>query len=274
MSNLTKKKSFTLFLALMLSLSLASCGTKNPSATGSTSAETTSPEALETDAPTEEASDSNENTTENTNQSETNENTDSTETDMASYQVAKPVAGDTIVTITFKDYGDVKIKMFPKEAPKAVENFVTHAKDGYYNGLTMHRVISDFMIQGGDPKGNGTGGESIWNKEFENETVEYLNVIRGSLCMANAGPDTNGSQFFITQASEIDKSYLEGLTELQKQMYTNYAGCPWLTGGYTVFGQVFEGMDVVDTISNVETDGSTDAPITPVVIEKIDVTTK
>lgn len=188
----------------------------------------------------------------------------------ADYQVAPPKAGDTIVTISFKDYGDVKIKMFEKEAPLAVTNFITHAKNGYFNNLTMHRIIPNFMIQGGDPNSDGTGGESIWGTEFKNETVEYLNVIRGSLCMANAGPDTNGSQFFITQAQNADLSTAGGLTELQTKMYENYGGCPWLTGGYTVFGQVYEGMDIIDIISAVETDGY-DAPTTPIVISNVTV---
>lgn len=190
----------------------------------------------------------------------------------ASYQVAPPKAGDTIVTISFKDYGDVKIKMFPKEAPLAVTNFITHAKNGYFNGLTMHRVIADFMIQGGDPEGTGSGGTSVWGTEFKNETVEYLNVIRGSLCMANAGPDTNGSQFFITQLKDANLETFEGLSEIQKEMYQNYGGCPWLTGGYTVFGQVYEGMDIVDAISSTETDAY-DAPTTPVVISNVEVST-
>lgn len=231
-----KKKAFTLFLTFMLALNLTGCGTKS----ATSGQETADDSSLQT---------------------------------QASIQTQPPVEGDTVVTISFKNFGDVKIKMFPKEAPKAVENFTTHAKDGYYDGLTMHRVIADFMIQGGDPDGNGTGGESIWGSEFENETVEYLNPIRGSLCMANAGPDTNGSQFFITQASKIDESQLDGLTGLQEEMYHQYGGCPWLTGGYTVFGQVFEGMEVVDAISQVEVDPSNDMPREAVIIEKVTVST-
>lgn len=122
---------------------------------------------------------------------------ESEETKDVEYQVQAPKKGDTIVTISFKNFGDVKIKMFPKEAPKAVENFTTHAKEGYYDGLTMHRVINQFMIQGGDPSGNGTGGESIWGNPFEDEIVDYLLPIRGSLCMANAGPDTMVANFLL-----------------------------------------------------------------------------
>lgn len=262
-----KKKTFTLFLALLLAFSLTGCGSS--SSTGGKEA---------TDSPSE-TTEAAENTTPDTQEPLSPEATEETKAatsdeikEQAAIQVKKPEKGDTVVTITFKDYGDVKIKMFPKEAPKAVENFTTHAKEGYYDGLTMHRVIADFMIQGGDPSGDGTGGESIWGTEFENETVEYLNPIRGSLCMANAGPDTNGSQFFITQASQIDESYLDGLTDLQKEMYREYGGCPWLTGGYTVFGQVYEGMDVVDTISKVSTNEA-DKPSEDVIIEKIKVST-
>ena len=106
--------------------------------------------------------------------------------------------GDTVVTIN-TSMGDSKIKLFPEKAPKAVENFVTHAKNGYYNNVIFHRVINDFMIQGGDPEGTGYGGESIWGKPFEDEFSNELRHFRGALSMANAGPNTNGSQFFIVQ---------------------------------------------------------------------------
>ena len=251
---LTKMAALT--SATVLAFQLTGCGTNTADSTSTA-----------TSVATQEAD------TEPTADTETTASTDNVSQD-ASYQTAEPVEGDTVVNISFKDFGDVKIKMFPQEAPKAVENFITHAKDGYYDGLTMHRVISDFMIQGGDPTGTGTGGESIWGEEFENETVEYLLPIRGSLCMANAGADTNGSQFFITQCESTDTSdYASGLTDLQKEMYETYGGCPWLTGGYTVFGQVYEGMDVVDAISKVDTDASTDAPLEDVIISKIEVST-
>lgn len=191
----------------------------------------------------------------------------------ATYQTTDPQTGDTIITISFKDYGDVKIKLFPKEAPKAVENFTTHAKEGYYDGLTMHRVISNFMIQGGDPNGDGTGGESIWTEPFEDEFVEYLNPIRGALCMANSGSNTNGSQFFIVQGSAVNDDTLKDLTDVQKEMYRTNGGCPWLTGAHTVFGQVYEGMDVVNTIAATQTDPNTDKPLKDVVISHITVDT-
>ncbi len=149
--------------------------------------------------------------------------------------------------------GEIGVMFYPQYAPKAVENFLTHAKEGYYDGLGFHRVISDFMIQGGDPKGDGTGGESIWGDPFEDEFSDKLYNFRGALSMANAGPSTNGSQFFIVQASAIPTGY-----EMQMQMtgaskeviakYQEVGGTPWLDGMHTVFGQVFQGMDVVDKV--------------------------
>ena len=114
-------------------------------------------------------------------------------------QLRKPQAGD--ITATMKTtMGEIQILLFPDAAPKAVENFTTHAKNGYYDGLIFHRVIPDFMIQGGDPTGTGMGGESIWGKHFEDEFSPDYHNLRGALSMANAGPGTNGSQFFIVQA--------------------------------------------------------------------------
>ena len=109
--------------------------------------------------------------------------------------------GDTLA-IMETNHGDITIKLFPDEAPKAVENFVTHAEEGYYDGLTFHRVINSFMIQGGDPKGDGTGGESIWGEPFEDEFSDSLYNFNGALSMANSGKNTNGSQFFIVQQQD------------------------------------------------------------------------
>lgn len=128
------------------------------------------------------------------------------------FQLEKPAAGEK-VAIMHTSMGDVHIRFFPEAAPKAVENFLTHAEKGYYNGLTFHRVCNDFMIQGGDPKGNGTGGESIWGKPFADEFDQKLMNLRGSLSMANSGANTNGSQFFINQrkpdatVEEMKKTY-------------------------------------------------------------------
>ena len=116
------------------------------------------------------------------------------------YQTEMPKEGEEIAVMT-TNMGQIKIRFFPEVAPKAVENFKTHSKDGYYNGVIFHRVIEDFMIQSGDPNGNGTGGESIWGGSFEDEFSDKLFNITGSLSMANAGPNTNGSQFFINNVA-------------------------------------------------------------------------
>lgn len=211
-------------------------------------------------------------------------------------QLEQPQAGDVIATL-HTNMGDIKLRLFPEYAPKAVENFVTHAKDGYYNGVTFHRVINNFMIQGGDPEGTGAGGESIWGEEFENEVSFDLRSFRGALCMANAGADTNGSQFYIVQNPTLDentKTQFEQLKNMKNDVYfqnsqvkltygdifpeqvideyINNGGYPSLDMGYTIFGQTYEGMDVVDNIAAVETD-SNDKPIEAVIIESIDIDT-
>lgn len=194
------------------------------------------------------------------------------------YQLEKRAAGDKTATI-FTNMGVIKVRLFPKFAPKAVENFVTHAKEGYYDGLIFHRVIDGFMIQGGDPNGTGTGGESIWGEPFEDEFTPELHNIRGALSMANAGPCTNGSQFFIVQAKEVSEDMLEQLRMADEKYfptecinaYEQYGGTPWLDYHHTVFGQVFEGMDTVDAIAGVSADYFTNKPKNDVVIEKITV---
>ena len=151
--------------------------------------------------------------------------------------------GEIVVLKT--NQGDITLKMFPKVAPLAVENFVTHAKDGYYDGLIFHRVIKGFMIQGGDPTGTGRGGESIWHKEFVNEYAPNVTFDRPFLlAMANHGANTNGSQFFITTVP----------TE-------------FLNGGYTIFGEVVSGQDVVKKIENTKI-GKADRPISKQTILK------
>jgi len=222
--------------------------------------------------------------------------------------------------------GDIVISLFPEEAPKTVENFVKHSLDGYYNGIIFHRVIKDFMIQGGDPRGNGTGGESIWGESFEDEFSSQLRNFRGALSMANAGPNTNGSQFFIVQNSdvgaddeqafaisvyrgerlnrakrelaemqkqgkdrrtinefidkvnkELDEIGRTGIPDDQKELYTAIAqkymeigGTPHLDFAHTVFGQVTEGMDVVDAIASVKKNMN-DKPLTDVKIISIEI---
>jgi peptidyl-prolyl cis-trans isomerase B (cyclophilin B) len=140
--------------------------------------------------------------------------------------------------------GAIELELFPEDAPKTVGNFTKLAGDGFYDGVTFHRVIPDFMIQGGDPTGTGSGGPGY---TFEDEFNDHK-VVKGALAMANAGPNTNGSQFFIVAADE----------------------CSWLDGKHTVFGRVVEGQDVVDRISMVDRDSS-DKPKSAVTIERIDV---
>src|SRR5215218_5830058 len=140
------------------------------------------------------------------------------------------------------NHGPIVFEMFDEDAPKTVENFRKLAGDGFYDGLGFHRIIKDFMIQGGCPEGTGTGGPGY---TFEDEFNENK-VVRGALAMANAGPDTNGSQFFIVTTGEA----------------------PWLDGKHRVFGKVTDGMDTVDAIEGTPT-GAGDRPVEPQVIERI-----
>ncbi|TML71868.1 MAG: peptidylprolyl isomerase [Actinobacteria bacterium] len=139
--------------------------------------------------------------------------------------------------------GAVELELFAEDAPRTVENFTKLARDGFYDGLVFHRVLPDFMIQSGCPRGDGTGGPGY---QFDDEPSEH-HVVQGALAMANAGPNTNGSQFFIVTAD----------------------ACPWLDGKHTVFGQVVSGQDIADRISRVERD-SRDKPVDPVVIESVE----
>ena len=194
---------------------------------------------------------------------------------MSNYQLAAPANGD-VAAIIKTNLGEIKIKLFPKEAPKTVENFITHGKDGYYNGVVFHRVIKDFMIQGGDPTATGMGGESIWGESFEDEFDPALHNLRGALSMANAGPNTNGSQFFIVQASSVPQNMLSQMKEMSNafpestvEAYKELGGTPWLDFRHTVFGQVYDGMDVVDAIAKVPADYFNNKPKEDVVIETI-----
>ena len=191
------------------------------------------------------------------------------------YQFTAPQEGDTTAIIK-TNMGDIKIKLFPEKAPKAVENFVTHAKNGYYDDLIFHRVIDGFMIQGGDPLGTGYGGESIWGEPFEDEFNFDLKNYRGALSMANSGKNTNGSQFFIVQNKEIQEELIKQMeqvgfpfTKEVIELYKN-GGTPTLDFVHTVFGQVYEGMDVVDKIAAVETNAD-DKPLQDVVIKTIEI---
>ena len=226
------------------------------------------------------------------------------------YQLELPEEGEEIAVMT-TSMGKISIRLFPEAAPKTVYNFKKLAQQGYYDGLTFHRVIEDFMIQGGDPKGDGTGGESVWGESFEDEFNTNLVNLRGSLAMANSGSNTNGSQFFINQAGPVESSFWDSMktnydqlkemsdeekqsvqmyygytflntdmiSDTYKKLYEEQGGNPSLDGaynafnpqrGHTVFGQVFEGMDIVDKIAAVDTDDN-DKPKEDVTIEKLEI---
>jgi len=164
----------------------------------------------------------------------------------------KKESKEMTVAIMKTNMGVIELQLFADQTPKTVENFVGLADSGYYNGVTFHRVIPNFMIQGGDPTGTGRGGQSIWGKKFEDEIVPSLVFEKpGILAMANSGPNTNGSQFFITVAATS-----------------------WLDGNHTIFGQVIEGMDVVYAISKVPTSKPGDKPLEPVVMESVTIETR
>ncbi|TFD95946.1 peptidylprolyl isomerase [Jeotgalibacillus sp. R-1-5s-1] len=192
------------------------------------------------------------------------------------YPQTNPEPGENEPVATIQtNYGDITVKFFPDQAPLAVENFLTHAEEGYYDGVIFHRVIEDFMIQGGDPDGTGAGGESIFGEPFEDEFSPELVHIRGALSMANSGPATNGSQFFIVQNQNMTEDLVAqmesaGFPEELITMYQERGGTPYLDNRHTVFGQVIEGMNIVDNIAAVET-GSDDRPVEEVVIESVEV---
>ena len=174
------------------------------------------------------------------------------------------------------NHGDMRIKLFPDHAPKTVANFIALSKDGYYDGVIFHRIIKDFMIQGGDPTGTGMGGESIYGESFEDEFSEELYNVRGALSMANAGPNTNGSQFFIVQNQHLPYSKKEiargGWPEPIAEIYAEQGGTPHLDRRHTVFGQLSDeaSYEVLDAIAGVET-GAMDKPVEDVVIETIEI---
>ena len=169
--------------------------------------------------------------------------------------------------------GEIKIQLFEKQAPKTVNNFVQLAEKGYYDGVIFHRVIPDFMIQGGDPTGTGRAGKSIYSKAFEDEFSDQLFNFTGALSMANAGPNTNGSQFFIVSNEHVPANMIEqmkvvGYPQEIIDHYAKVGGTPWLDHRHTVFGQVITGMDVVKKISQAKRD-SMDKPKKDIVMEKV-----
>lgn len=196
-----------------------------------------------------------------------------------------PEVGEKIAVITVKDYGVIKIKLFPEDAPKGVENFIGLAEMNYYDEIIFHRIIPNFMIQGGDPRGDGTGGKSIWGDKFDGGTSENLYHFTGAVAYANSGEQfggtaSNGSQFYIVNTPDgyLDNTCAEYYTYSGGQYnwpknvaekYNEVGGVPHLDGDYTVFGQVFEGMDVVRAIASVETDPQNDKPLTQVMMESV-----
>lgn len=173
-------------------------------------------------------------------------------------QFELPQKGETIAII-HTTMGDIKVRFFEKEAPNAVENFIKLSEKDYYDGLIFHRVMLDFMVQGGDPTGTGMGGESIYGKPFADEFSDKLHNFRGALSMANSGANTNQSQFFIVQrketGEEVDQLMQKNKLDAQLQkVYQEKGGTPWLDNKHTVFGQIFEGIEIVDKIAQVEVD--------------------
>mgnify|MGYP000498992007 CR=1 FL=1 len=186
---------------------------------------------------------------------------------------------DGIKALIKTNMGDMEFVLFPEAAPKAVENFTTHAKNGYYNGIIFHRVIKDFMIQGGDPTGTGCGGESVFGHSFEDEFAIDARNYYGALSMANSGPNTNGSQFFIVQAKSVPANMLSQMEALKEQgfpqevidNYKEKGGTPWLDFHHTVFGQLISGEETLEDIANVRC-GMSDKPVFDVVINDIIIT--
>ena len=214
-------------------------------------------------------------------------------------QLAPPAPGEEFAIVR-TNHGDIHVRLFHDLAPLTVENFTTHARNGFYDGIIFHRIIENFMVQGGDPLGTGAGGESIWGAPFGDELTTNLRNIRGALSMANAGPSTNGSQFFFVHNAELHLqtvAEMEYYLEMQDeevmdqfgtplgyyvrdiwpaefmQHYIEHGGTPHLDLLHAVFGQVFEGMDVVDAIAAVQV-GQNDRPLEDVIIYTIDIVSR
>jgi len=193
------------------------------------------------------------------------------------------IQDDEEIAVITTNHGVIYVRFFPMQAPLAVENFITHARNGFYDGLIFHRVMEDFMIQGGCPLGTGGGGTTIWGHGIDVEATDNLVHLRGALSMANTGrPMSTGSQFFIVQTDMVDEDRLQNLpNDTLAAAYREYGGTQWLDGMHTVFGQVFRGMDVVDAIANVPVTwqpgeqpspwGQPSRPIEPVNIESIEI---
>lgn len=202
---------------------------------------------------------------------------DETEISIANFKMfEKPYPGEEIAIMDVKNFGKIKIKFYDDIAPKAVENFKELAKGGYYNNVTFHRVIEDFMIQGGDPTGTGSGGESFFGEDFGPEYKDGYFPYRGTLCMASVQGIENSlsSQFFIVQAGPETASLDQAgsLPKSIKDLYMEKGGTPHLYKQHTVFGYVYEGMNIVDKIAKTKTDEN-DKPLKDVIIKNIKIET-
>ena len=233
------KKITALAAVMAMALSMAACGADNAADNTDTAAESTS--AAENAAETAEI-----------------------------LNFIPPEKGEKIAVMTVKDYGEIKIKLFPEAASKGVENFIGLADMNYYDELIFHRVIPHFMDQGGDPQGTGMGGQSMWGGSFDGGIPEGLYHFSGAIAYANSGSTSpNGSQFYIVNTDDGEcVSDVSSYPQNVQDMYKEKGGVPYLDGGYTVFGQVFDGMDVVRKIGQVETDDN-DKPLTQVQIETV-----
>lgn len=261
------KKFLTLILAISMATAMTACGddTDDTTADDSVSTEVSTPADDNTD-------------------DDSDDNSDDVQATSVRGNVGDfaPVAGDVTATISIEGFGDIKFVLFPEVAPLAVENFVTHAEKGFYEGVIFHRVINEFMIQGGDPTGTGMGGESIWGTEFADEFSDYARNFTGALAMANKGPDTNSSQFFIVNSPAVDadliREYATGMqvsyTDAEIETYSTDGGAFWLDGAHTVFGQIYEGLDVVQAVMDVElANADAGVPLEAVVISSITIGT-
>lgn len=197
---------------------------------------------------------------------------------MSLEQLKNAESGDLVADIE-TNMGTIQVKLFKDIAPKAVQNFVEHSKNGYYDGIIFHRVMKDFMIQAGDPNGTGMGGKSIWGEPFEDEFHKDYHHFRGALSMANAGPNTNGSQFFIVQCDFVNEDIIDGMIAAGEkngyskkviETYKEIGGTPWLDYKHSVFGQVIDGMRIVDNIARVKVN-LWDKPLDPVIINSINI---
>jgi len=188
-----------------------------------------------------------------------------------------PEVGEEIAVFHIKDYGDVKIKLFEEQSPKGVENFKGLIQNGYYDELIFHRVSKDMVIQTGDPKGDGTGGEDLWKDGGFEQTIDPgLRNLTGAVGYAVGSDHMNGSQFYIVTGETVTEETFELLSQYGKEysgkteeMYIQYGGQPYFDGGYEVFGQVFEGMDICLEIQNV--DVVREKPKKSIVIEKAEI---